>query len=132
MMKLKNIFIAAILTVSVASADDVMKKSMSIMQDGMTQIQQGFLNNNEKSIRDGVELVQKGNALFSDVKVIKTYLPENKKHMINVAENQAKRISLDATVLTLNLDEKAYVNASNAYADIMNACSRCHAIVRSW
>ena len=131
-MKLKNILLAGILTAGIASADDVMKESMSLMQDGMTQIQQGFLNNNEKSVREGVQLVQKGNALFSDAKVIKKYLPEDKKHMINVAENQAKRITLDATVLNLNLDEKAYVNASNAYADIMNACSRCHAIVRSW
>ena len=131
-MKLKTILMAGILTASLASADDVMKKSMSLMQDGMTQIQQGFLNNNEKSIREGLQLVTKGNSLFSDAKVIKQYLPADKKHMINVAENQAKRISLDATVLSLNLDDKAYINASNAYADIMNACSRCHAIVRSW
>lgn len=131
-MKLKNILLAGILSVTAANADEVLKKSMSLMNDGMNQIQQGFLNNNEKSIREGLQLVQKGNSLFSDKEVIKKYLPKDKQHTINIAENQAKRISLNATVLELNLDDKAYLNASNAYADIMNACSRCHAIVRSW
>ncbi len=131
-MKLKKILICTSLVVSFATAGDVMKDSMSVMQEGMTQVQQGFLNNNLTSIKEGIKLIKSGNAKFSDAKVIKKYLPADKKHMINVAENQAKRIALDATVLELNLDDKAYVNASNAYADIMNACSRCHAIVRSW
>jgi len=131
-MKLKNILICGALLGTFASADDVMKKSMATMQNGMTQVQQGFLNNDVTSIREGIKLIKEGNAKFSDKKVIKQYLPADKKHMINVAENQARRITLDATVLELNLDDKAYVNASNAYADIMNACSRCHAIVRSW
>jgi len=131
-MKLKHILLAGIMTASFANADDVMKQSMAAMQNGMTQVQQGFLNNDVKSIREGIKLIKEGNAKFSDKKVIKQYLPADKKHMINVAENQARRIALDATVLELNLDDKAYVNASNAYADIMNACSRCHAIVRSW
>jgi len=131
-MKLKHILIGSILAAGFANAGDVMKESMATMQNGMTQVQQGFLNNNVASIKEGIELIKKGNAKFSDAKVIKKYLPADKKHMINVAENQAKRISLDTTVLELNLDDKAYVNASNAYADIMNACSRCHAIVRSW
>ena len=98
----------------------------------MTQIQQGFLNNNLDSIKAGVKLVKEGNELFSDKKVISQYLPENKKHMANVAENASKRISLDINVLEVNLDNKAYVNAANAYSDMLNACSSCHSIVRNW
>ena len=131
-MKLKHILISTVLVAGISNAQDIMKESMSTMQDGMTQVQQGFLNNNITSIKEGIKLIKKGNAQFSNPKVIKQYLPGNKKHMINVAENQAKRITLDTTVMELNLDDKAYINASNAYADIMNACSRCHAIVRSW
>ena len=70
--------------------------------------------------------------MFSDKNIIAKYLPANKKHMANVAANASKRITLDVSVLNLNLDDKAYVNASNAYSDILNACSRCHAIVRNW
>lgn len=52
--------------------------------------------------------------------------------MANVAENASKRIALDINVLELNLDDKAYVNAANAYSDMLNACSSCHSIVRNW
>jgi len=131
-MKLVNLLVAATLTVSIASAEDVMKKSMSIMENGMTQIQQGFLNNNLELIKSGSKLVREGNAMFSEKKVIAQYLPKNKKHMVNVAENAAKRIDLDVNVLELNLDDKAYINAANAYSDMLNACARCHSIVRSW
>lgn len=45
-MKLVKILVASALLVAAANANDVMQKSMSIMEKGMTQIQQGFLNNN--------------------------------------------------------------------------------------
>ena len=77
-------------------------------------------------------LVKEGNDLFSDKKVISSYLPENKKHMANVAANASTRISLALNVLEVNLDDKAYVNAANAYSDMLNACSSCHSIVRNW
>lgn len=131
-MKLLKVLVASTLLVAAANANDVMQKSMSIMEKGMTQIQQGFLNNNLQAIKDGAKLVKEGNELFSDKKVISTYLPENKKHMANVAENASKRISLDITELEVNLDNKAYVNAANAYSDMLNACSSCHSIVRNW
>ncbi|CAM3568279.1 hypothetical protein [Arcobacter aquimarinus] len=131
-MKLVKILVASALLVAAANANDVMQKSMSIMEKGMTQIQQGFLNNNLQLIKDGAKLVKEGNELFSDKKVIASYLPDNKKHMANVAENASKRIALDINVLELNLDDKAYVNAANAYSDMLNACSSCHSIVRNW
>ena len=131
-MKLVKILVASSLLVVAANANDVMQKSMSIMEKGMTQIQQGFLNNNLNAIKDGVKLVKEGNELFSDKKVITSYLPENKKHMVNVAENASKRISLDINVLELNLDNKSFVNAANAYSDMLNACSSCHSIIRNW
>ena len=131
-MKLTKLLIASSLLTISLSANDVMQKSMSIMEKGMTQIQQGFLNNNLQLIKDGTKLVKEGNALFSDKKVISEFLPENKKHMVNVAENASKRIALDINVLELNLDDKAYVNAANAYSDMLNACSSCHSIVRNW
>ena len=131
-MKLVKLLIATTLFIASANANDVMQKSMSIMEKGMTQIQQGFLNNNLELIKEGTKLVKEGNTLFSDKKVISQYLPDNKKHMANVAENASKRIALDINVLELNLDDKAYVNAANAYSDMLNACSSCHSIVRNW
>lgn len=131
-MKLAKILISSALLFGIANAQNVMVESMDSMEKGMGQIQQGFLNNNVALINEGLELVKKGNALFSTKEVISKYLPENKKHMVNVAMNAAERINLDINVLELNLEEKAYVNATNAYSDMLNACSRCHAIVRNW
>ncbi|RXK13322.1 hypothetical protein CP965_05840 [Halarcobacter mediterraneus] len=131
-MKLIKILAALALTACISSAQDVMQKSMNIMEQGMTEIQKGFLNNNIELIKSGTQKVREGNTLFSDEKVIAQYLPENKKHMVNIASNAAKRISLDANVLELNLENKAYIDAANAYSDMMNACARCHSIVRAW
>ncbi|MFA6742060.1 MAG: hypothetical protein WCR78_11305 [Arcobacteraceae bacterium] len=131
-MKLSKLIIATSLFIVCASANDVMQNSMSTMEKGMTQIQKGFLNNNLDLIKEGTKLVKEGNALFSDAKVINQYLPDNKKHMVNVAENASKRISLDITELESNLDNKAFIKATNAYSDMLNACSSCHSIVRNW
>ncbi|MAC84674.1 MAG: hypothetical protein CL624_11140 [Arcobacter sp.] len=131
-MKLGKILLSSILLIGTLSAEDIMQKSMSTMEQGMTKIQKGFLNNNVDLIKEGSMLVKEGNALFSDTKVIKEYLPADKKHMANVAANSSERIALDINVLELNLDNKAYLNAANAYSDMLNACSKCHAIVRKW
>ncbi|RXK00603.1 hypothetical protein CRV02_09520 [Arcobacter sp. CECT 8989] len=131
-MKLLKILAAVALTVSISSAQDVMQKSMNIMEQGMSEIQKGFLNNSVELIKSGTAKVREGNKLFSDKKVIAQYLPENKKHMVNIAENAAQRIKLDTNVLELNLENNAYIDAANAYSDMMNACARCHSIVRSW
>jgi hypothetical protein len=118
-MKIVKLLAVGLLSVSLANAQDVMQKSMSMMEEGMTQIQQGFLNNNVKLIENGAKLIAQ-------------YLPAEKKHLANHASNVSKRIALDVNVLSLNLEEKAYIKASNAYSDILNACSSCHAIVRNW
>jgi len=70
--------------------------------------------------------------MFSSETLIKAALPDDKKHMTNVAVNASKRITADATIIELNLDDKAYTKAAEGYADMMNACSRCHGLIRSW
>ncbi|MEA2050641.1 MAG: hypothetical protein U9O56_07920 [Campylobacterota bacterium] len=131
-MKLSKILMAGILSVTVASANDVMKDSMNIMQKGMEEVQFGFINNNADLIKSGLSQIQKGNEMFSDKSIIKKYLPADKKHLVNVAVNASKRITADTTIIELNLEDKAYTKAAEGYSDILNACSRCHGIVRSW
>ena len=131
-MKLTKILMAGILCVTVASANDVMKKSMAMMQSGLELVQTGFIHNSEDSIKAGLKQIQEGNAMFSSESVIKRYLPSNKKHMSNVAANTSKRIAADTTIIELNIDDKAYTKAAEGYSDMMNACSRCHGLVRSW
>ncbi|MEA3513449.1 MAG: hypothetical protein U9R37_07580 [Campylobacterota bacterium] len=131
-MKLTKILIATFLAFGIVSANDTMTKSMKIMQDGIEKVQYGFINNNAEMIKEGLTKIEKGNSLFSDEAIIKKYLPNDKKHMTNIAVNSAKRIAADATIIGLNLEDKAYTKAAEGYADMMNACSRCHGLVRSW
>lgn len=131
-MKIRNLLLVAVLGVTVANADDVMRKSMSLMAQGMNDIQSGFMNNNVNLIRSGSKLVEDGNKLFSTQDVIKQYLPENKKHMTNTAKKHSDTIRQQLTVMSLKLDEKAYLKAGQAFGDMLNACSSCHAIVRNW
>ena len=132
MKLLTKILIAAILSVTAASANDIMRKSMATMETGMNMIQKGFMHNSVPLIKKGLTLVERGNNQFSNPRVIKKYLPKNKKHMSNVAENASKRLKANITVLELGLDAKAYKSAANAYSDMLNACSSCHSIVRNW
>jgi cytochrome c553 len=132
MKKITTILAASILSVTVASANDTLKKSMDMMQKGIEQVQYGFVNNNKQMILDGLADIKKGNSLFSSRSIIKKSLPSHKKHMVNVAVNTSKRITADATIIELNLDDKAYIKAADGYADMINACSRCHGIVRNW
>lgn len=127
-----KVLLAGILSLGVANADDVMKTSMTKMDTGMNMIQKGFMHNSIDLIKDGLKMVEEGNKMFSDKNTIAKYLPKDKKHMANVAANQSERITLDASVLGLRLDNKAYTSAANAYSDMLNACAKCHAIVRDW
>ncbi len=131
-MKLSKILMAGILSVTFATANETLGTSMNMMQKGIEQVQFGFINNNEQMVREGLKAITKGNAMFSDSSVIEKSLPSNKKHMVNVASNAAKRIGADATIIELNLDDKAYTKAAEGYSDMLNACSRCHSIIRSW
>jgi len=131
-MKLTKILIAGILSVTIASANETLNTSMNMMQKGIEQVQFGFINNNEQMVREGLKAIKKGNAMFSDSALIEKSLPSNKKHMVNVASNASKRIAADATIIELNLDDKAYTKAAEGYSDMLNACSRCHSIIRSW
>ena len=131
-MKLMNLLAAALLSVSVASADDAMKSSMTKMDMGMNMIQKGFMHNDTALILDGAKLVEEGNKMFSEKEVIAKHLPAGKDHMVNTAVNQADRIDLDAKSIAVRINSKAYIDAANAYSDMLNACSRCHALVRNW
>lgn len=131
MKLLKLLFISSIAACSIYANSDVMQKSMSAMEQGMALIQKGFLNNNVELIKEGNKLVQEGNSLFAK-EGSAAYLPENKKHLANIADNASKRIALDVVELEENLKNKAFIKAGNSYSDMLNACSNCHSIVRGW
>ena len=132
-MKLRNLLIASIITVASANASDELQLSMYKMEQGMNQIQIGFIHHNKNSIKNGIRLVDDGMKLYTGDKGDYTkYLPEGKKHLANVAKNSAKNVIAALNVVDVNIDNGNIKRAAQAYGNAMNACAKCHSIVRSW
>lgn len=127
----KILALSALLSVG-AAADDTLALNMSQMENGLSNIQKGFLYNAPALIKGGVSEVQKANALFHDMDATKKYLPKDRQHMSNIAFNASKRIDSASNDLVKALGKKEYSKAHQSYSEIVNACTACHAVVRGW
>lgn len=131
-MKIMKLLALSALIGSGAMADDTLAANMSQMENGLSNIQKGFLYNTPALIKNGVGEIHKANALFHDMDATKKYLPKDKQHMSNIAFNASKRIDSASAELLSNLDKKQFSKAHASYSEIMNACTACHAVVRGW
>jgi len=131
-MKLRNLLIASVITVSSANASDELQLSMFKMEQGMNQIQTGFIHHNKDAIKNGIKMIDDGMKIYTKGNDFKKYLPEGKKHLSNVAKNSAKNVMASLNVIDANIDIKNVKKAARAYGDAMNACAKCHSIIRTW
>ena len=131
-MKMIKAFALTALLGSAVFAQESLVNNMIESENGLNNIQKGFLYNNAALIRSGVATVKKANELFHNAEVTKKYLPENKTHMSNIAFNAAKRIDTAADELAIYLDANEYSKAQQSFTEIMTACGSCHAVVRGW
>ena len=131
-MKMVKILALSALLSAGAMADETLVLNMSQMENGLNNVQKGFLYNAPTLIKSGVSEIHKANALFHNVDASKKYLPKDKQHMSNIAFNAAKRIDTASDELLKALNKKEYSKASQSYSEIVNACTACHAVVRGW
>lgn len=131
MKMIKILALSALLSAGLA-ADDTLALNMSQMENGLNNVQKGFLYNAPALIKGGVAEIKKADALFHNAEATKKYLPKEKQHMSNIAFNAAKRIDTASGELLKALDKKEYTKASQSYSEIVNACTACHAVVRGW
>ncbi len=113
-------------------ADNTLSINMSQMENGLNNVQKGFLYNNPVLIKEGVAEIHSANALFHNIEETKKYLPKDKKHMSNIAFNASKRIDSASADLLKSLEKKQFSKAHQSYSEIINACGSCHAVVRGW
>ncbi|AHJ13769.1 MULTISPECIES: hypothetical protein [Sulfurospirillum] len=106
--------------------------AMLSMENGLSNIQKGFLYNNIELIQSGVDIVQKENAAYHNRDVLKAILPEGKKQMENLALITSKRIDNATDEMKSYLALKQMKKAHSAFSDIVNACTDCHTLVRGW
>ncbi|MDD4506210.1 MAG: hypothetical protein PHE60_07560 [Sulfurospirillaceae bacterium] len=135
MKKTIQFVLASLCTASILNASDAEKINAMVMinmENGLANIQKGFLYNNIDLIQSGVEQVQKENTIYHDRAVIRSILPENKKQMENLALITSKRIENATDEMKTYLALKQMKKAHNAFSDIVNACTDCHTLVRGW
>lgn len=131
-MKMMKVLALSALVAGAVMADDTLAVNMSQMENGLSNVQKGFLYNAPALIKSGVGEIHQANALFHNVDATKKYLPKEKQHLSNIAFNASKRIDAASDELLAALNQKQYNKAHQAYSDIINACGSCHAVVRGW
>lgn len=113
-------------------AQEVLTTDMLRSEGGLNNVQKGFLYNSPELVKKGAEQIKQANELFHNQEETKKYLPENRRHMTNIAYNAAKRIDVAIDEMVTYLDANQMIKAQHAYSDIINACGACHAVVRGW
>lgn len=101
---------------------------MKLMQQGMTQIQKGFVFNSKQDIQEGILTVESSNAIFAHVNVA-DFVKTNK---VAVAQNINKNMTQDLKALKKAVSEAKYSEATKQYAKVLNECVACHTIIRGW
>ncbi|MDP3119783.1 MAG: hypothetical protein Q8N01_05165 [Sulfuricurvum sp.] len=118
---------------SVAMANTTtLLETMRDMENGLSNVQKGFLYNNPVLIKEGVDAIHAANALFNNMDETKRFLPREKQHLSNVALNASKRINTASTNLLKAVEKKQFSKASQSYSELVNACTACHGVVRGW
>lgn len=128
---MKSLIMASMLAGSLCAAE-ALTVNMAKSENGLNNIQKGFLYNSMPLVRNGIQEVREANVMFSSIEDTKKYLPKEKQHLGNIAYNAAKRINSAADELEIYLATNEMGKAQHTYSDIINACSACHAVVRGW
>lgn len=123
---------ASVLSAAEVSAADRFK-DMRDMESALNTIQKGFLYTDKTLVKEGVSKLKSSNKMdgYND-ESLKDYLPQDKKALYRNSHKQAKSINLNADMIVAALDKKEYSKAHKAYAEILNACTHCHLVVRNW
>lgn len=132
-MKSIKLALAAMMTASFSYAASDVNSVMASMEQGLNNIQKGFLYNSIELIKSGTAQVQKENLIYlKDKKEIQAMLPKGKQQMENVAMITAQRIDQAAVEINSYINLKEMRHAQDAYTSMVKACSDCHTIVRGW
>lgn len=132
MMILASLSLVCSLNLNASEAEKINAMVMLNMENGLANIQKGFLYNNMKLVQEGIDQVEKENSTYDNRNAIKAFLPEGKKQMENLAFISSKRIENAAKEMKYYLSVQQPRKAFNSFSDIVNACTDCHTLVRGW
>jgi hypothetical protein len=125
----KTILALAVTSVMAMANDTTVTATMSLMSQGLNQIQSGFMYNNNSDMEKGIATIESAKSIFNQVDVSK-FIPNNNK--IQVTKNINENLSKNLLILKKDIEAKNYAKATKDYSEVMNNCLACHTIVRGW
>jgi hypothetical protein len=127
---MKKMILALVASSVLALANETtVNATMSLMTQGMNQIQAGFLYSNKEDISSGIKVVENANAIFANVDV-STFIKHNNK--IQVTHNINKNVTENIKALKKAIAAENYSDATREYGELTANCIACHKIVRGW
>jgi len=128
---MKKLALATLLCSSVLFANDALVKNMHDMENGMEYIQKGYLYNNMELVKNGIAEIEKASTILRSIDT-STYLPENKKHMSNIALNSSSAMDKALESMKKHIDKKEIAKSHEEYSKVLSNCVICHSLVRNW
>lgn len=124
-MKQITKLIMALIACTLLAQADTLKENMATMQQGMELIQNGFINNSQLMIQEGITHLMSATKAYEK-------LSGERTHLKNVAITDLANIEKSVKKMTEYLATKDYTKAAHTYGDVLVNCARCHAVVRKW
>lgn len=127
---MKKLMLALALTsVATFAADTTITATMQLMEQGMEQVQKGFMYNSKSDILQGIKTLENSDAIFEKVDVT-TFIPNNKK--VRVTQNITNNLGEDLTKLRKAIENDEFTTATEKYGKVLNDCVACHTVIRGW
>ena len=126
---MKKIILALVTSsVMLVASETTVTATMKLMQQGMDQINTGFMLNSKYDIEQGITTLENSSAIFTTVNV-GDFIKTNK---VTVANNVNKNLTRDIKALKKAMSQEKYSDATKQYAKVLNNCMTCHTITRGW
>lgn len=127
---MKKVILALVASSVLAFASEsTVSATMSLMTQGLNQIQNGFIHSNDKDVAQGIEILESANAIFTQVDVA-TFIPQSNK--VQVTKNINKNLTVDLKALKKAFSARNYTDTTKEYGKVVANCIACHRIVRGW
>ncbi len=106
-------------------------KDMQMMEQGLQQMQKGFLYNNIQDIQKGAELLKKHTTKI-EPPVDESADSFKRSYAYDLTKREAKKIINFANDAVNKYKEHRPKQAMNSFTKILKQCMTCHARIRKW
>ncbi len=125
---------------SLSAGDYNLKINMMKLNSELNNLQRGFITGDSQAVAIYLDTFAKSaDTLLSNRENMIDMLPsdmKNKKHKVNVAVDAARKIERNVKIIKEALtnknesERKGHIKTQEAYLKIVNACFKCHNLVR--